>query len=471
MARFPVTSYKRVIQRRSVTQHGLGMMRVRAMGRKRMDRRLTVIHEQCAGVDIGKSKHYVAVDPASCEEPVRSFGTFTDELEQLSAWLKDCDVKVVAMESTGVYWIPLFEILDRAGFEVHLVNPRATKQVSGRKSDVLDCQWLWQLMSYGLLKGAFRPADAICELRAYVRQRARATQDRSRSVQHMQKALTEMNVQLDNVLSDIVGKTGLQILRAIVGGERDEERLAALRDRRVKADEATIARSLRGNWRDEHLFALEQALERYDLLQSQIDACETRIAQKLEYLQDKAIDTTGGTYSARRYRERALQRALHAMLGVDLTAIPTIGVETALVIASEIGPDLSRFPSPDHFCSWLALAPGTRISGDRRLGGPPVKRVNRAGQALRMAATTARHSQSFIGAAHRVRLQRLDHGRAIKATAHQLARLIYAMLTRGEDYVERGIEQFEDQRRDRQVRNLQRQAARLGATITFESAA
>ena len=439
------------------------------MGRKRIDRRLKIVHSHCAGIDIGKSKHYVAVDPDSCEDPVRSFGAFTDDLEQLAGWLKECGVEVVAMESTGVYWIPLFEVLDRAGFEVHLVNPRATKQVSGRKSDVLDCQWLWQLMSYGLLKGAFRPTDEVCELRAYVRQRARLTQGRSRSVQHIQKALTEMNVQLDNVLSDIVGKTGLQILRAIVAGERDGARLAALRDRRVKADEASIARSLRGNWRDEHLFALEQALQRYDMLQAQIEACESRIVRQLDHLADETIDTSSAAYDGRRLRERALQRSLHAMLGVDLTAIPTIGVETALVIASEVGPDLSRFPSQEHFCSWLTLAPGTRISGDKRLGGPPVKRVNRAGQALRVAASTARHSQSFIGAAHRARLQRLDHGRAIKATAHHLARLIYAMLTRGEAYVEQGIEEYEAQRHDRQMRNLRRQAARMGATITFDN--
>jgi transposase len=400
-----------------------------------------------------------------CDDPVRHFGAFTDELEALAQWLCECGVRVVAMESTEVYWIPLYEVLDRVGFEVHLVNPRATKQVSGRKSDVLDCQWLQQLMSYGLLKGAFRPPDEVCVLRSYVRQRSRLGQDAARCIQHMQKALSEMNVHLDTVLSDIMGKTGQQILRAIVNGERDGAVLAEYRDRRVKADVQTIARSLRGTWRDEHVFALTQALARYDFFQVQIQACDERIAVTLETLSPDERESEPLAAPARGVRERALQTALRRALGVDLTAIPTIGTETALTIAAEIGPDLSRFASREHFCSWLTLAPGTRISGDKKLRGKPVKRLNRAGQALRMAATSARNSQSFIGAAHRARLSRLDTPRAIKATAHQLARLIYAMLTRGEEYVDRGIEQFEQQKRERQLRSLHRKARQLGLSL------
>jgi transposase len=434
------------------------------MTRKRSNR-LEVIHPDCAGIDIGKSKHYVAVGAHCCDDPVRHFGAFTDELEALAQWLCECGVRVVAMESTGVYWIPLYEVLDRVGFEVHLVNPRATKQVSGRKSDVLDCQWLQQLMSYGLLKGAFRPPDEVCVLRSYVRQRSRLGQDAARCIQHMQKALSEMNVHLDTVLSDIMGKTGQQILRAIVNGERDGVVLAEYRDRRVKADVQTIARSLRGTWRDEHVFALTQALARYDFFQVQIQACDERIAVTLETLSPDERESEPLAAPARGVRERALQTALRRALGVDLTAIPTIGTETALTIAAEIGPDLSRFASREHFCSWLTLAPGTRISGDKKLMGKPVKRVNRAGQALRMAATSARNSQSFIGAAHRARLSRLDTPRAIKATAHQLARLIYAMLTRGEEYVDRGIEQFEQQKRERQLRSLHRKARQLGLSL------
>ena len=266
-----------------------------------------------------------------------------------------------------------------------------------------------------------------------------------------------------------MGKTGQAIVRAVVAGERDGTVLARLRDRRVKADEETIARSLQGNWREEHVFAVAQALERYDLLSGQIAQTEERIAATLSTLaQDAARAEQAHELHAaptRAARERGLQAALQAVLGVDLTAIPTIGVETALTIASEIGPDLSRFPTPEHFCSWLTLAPGTRISGGKSLKGSAAKRVNRAGQTLRLAASTARHNQTFIGACHRARLSRLDSARAIKATAHQLARLIYAMLTRGEEYVDKGMAHFETERRERQLRHLQRQARRFNLTL------
>ena len=296
---------------------------------------LAVVHRDSAGIDVGKRKHYVAVDPSRFDEPVRHFGTFTQDLEAMAEWLSSCGVREVAMESTGVYWIPVFEVLDRAGFEVHLVNPRATKQVSGRKSDVLDCQWIRQLMSYGLLRGAFRSPDALCPMRSYVRQRGQLIRDRSRAVQHMQKALTQMNVQLDNVLSDIMGKTGQLIVRAIVAGERDGAALAKFRDGRCKADETTIAASLRGNWRGEHLFALQQALARHDVLQGQIEACEARIDSELDG------QAPGGAANepspARRARESVVRERLHRMLGADLTAIPTVGVETALTVAAEVG--------------------------------------------------------------------------------------------------------------------------------------
>ena len=436
------------------------------MGRK-TTQRLTIIHPDCAGIDIGGKSHFVAVDPALSDEPVRSFGSFTDDIERMGEWLTQCGVTIVAMESTGVYWIPVYDVLERMGFEVHLVNPRATKQVSGRKSDVLDCQWLWQLMSYGLLKGAFRPADKVCELRAYVRQRSRSVSEQGRCVQHMQKALIEMNVQLANVLSDVTGKTGMQILRAIVAGERDGQRLAAYRDRRVKADEETIARSLQGTWRDEHVFALTQALARYDLCAEQIEQCEQQIIRVSELL---SLDAPRAPLGGRSHWEKQMRPLLHATLGVDLIAIACIGVETALVIASEIGSDLSRFPSSAHFCSWLHLAPGTRISGGKALPGRGPSPVNRVGQALRVAAPTARTSQSFIGASHRARLARLDKPRAIKATAHQLARLIYAMLTNGQEYVERGIDEFEDRRRHKSVAALNRRAKTLGFTLQENTA-
>lgn len=434
--------------------------------------RLKIVYPHSAGIDIGSGEHWAAVDPDRSPSPVRRFTSFSDDLQALGDWLEAAGVRQVAMEATGVYWIPLYEVLDARGFDVHLVNARATRQISGRKSDVLDCQWIQQLMAHGLLRSAFRPADAVCRLRSLVRQRAGKVQEQTRCVAHLQKALTQMNLQLDHVVSDLMGKTGLSILRAIVGGERDPHRLAQLRDRRLRADEATVARSLCGTWRPEHVFALTQALQHYDFLSQQIGACDTQIEAALSALPARAsapaVPTKRLQHGQRNpAQQAALHQALHAMLGVDLTAIPTIAVDTALVLASEIGPDLHRFPSSAHFCSWLNLAPPTRISGGKPLPGRAPHVVNRAGQALRQAAANARRSESFIGASHRARLARMDGCAAVKATAHQLARLIYALLTRGQAYVERGIAQFESQRRDRQLRALQRKAAKLGVGLVL----
>ena len=441
------------------------------MARKNRKRqRLKVVNPDCAGIDIGKDRHFVAVDPARSSEPVRAFDGFTRDLQAMAEWLSSCGVKTVAMESTSVYWIPVYEVLERAGFEVLLVPPRMTKQIAGRKSDVLDCQWIWQLLSYGLLRGAFRPGDAVCPLRSYVRQMKRLTEDRSRCVQHMQKALTEMNVRLDSVIADITGQTGMKILRAIVDGERDPQRLASFRHRRIKASEERIAASLEGTWREEHLFALEQAMQRYDFLDRQIEDCEARIAAQIDDLTpppDGPADDDASLETPRPgvgdpMTGKALTVALTDMMGVDLTAIPTIGPATALTIASEIGPDFSAFPSVQHFCSWLGVAPGTRISGGKSLPGRAHKAVNPVGQALRMAAMSARRSQTFIGARHRARLARKDAPVAITATARELACLIYTMVTRGEAYVEKGMEAYEKRRVDRTLANLRRKARTLG---------
>lgn len=442
------------------------------MTRKTKKQRLTIVHPRCAGIDIGSREHWVAVDPQCCEQGVRCFTTFTDDLQRLAEWLQSLGVEVVAMEATGVYWIALYEVLDARGFDVHLVNARATRQVSGRKSDVLDCQWIWQLMSHGLLKGAFRPADAVCSLRSYVRQRAAKVQEQSRCIAHMQKALTQMNIQLDNVVSNLMGKTGTAILRRIVAGERDPQQLAALRDNRLRANEATVARSLHGNWRDEHLFALAQALAHYDFLSEQISRCDRQISQALGALPALSEEPNSEPVKPLRSphrtaaQQKELHQALHIAMGVDLSAIPTLGIDTVLVVAGEIGPDLSRFPTEKHFCSWLSLAPPTHISGGKPLPGRKPKTFNRAGQALRQAAANARRSESYIGACHRARLARMDTVKAIKATAHQLARLIYAMLTKGQAYVEQGIEAFEARSRDRQLLALQRKASKFGLALT-----
>jgi len=441
------------------------------MGRKSRQR-LDIVYPDCAGIDVGSAEHWAAIDPQRGADSVRRFGSFTDELVALADWLAGHGVRQVAMEATGVYWIPIYEVLDARGFEVHLVNARATRQVSGRKSDVLDCQWIRQLMAHGLLRGAFRPSDGICRLRSLVRQRGTKVQEQTRCVAHMQKALTQMNVQLDQVLGDLMGKTGTAILRAIVAGERDPVRLASLRDRRVRADEATVARSLHGNWREEHLFALAQALEHYDFLTTQMQRCDAAIEMALEALPMRVeeyrapVKRLVSTHRGAK-QQSVLHRSLQGLFGVDLTAIPTISVDTALILAAEIGPDLSRFPSCSQFCSWLNVAPPTRISGGKHLPGSAPKRFNRAGQALRQAAANARRSDSFIGACHRARMARMDAAQAIKATAHQLARLLYAMLTQGQAYVERGIEAYEARTRERQIRAVLRKAAKLGIEVSM----
>ena len=440
------------------------------MTRKSKKQRLQIIHSNCAGIDIGSREHWVAVDPDKAKDPVRCFTSFTDSLNEMADWLESLSVQIVAMEATGVYWIPLYELLDRRGFDVQLVNSRSTRQVTGRKSDVLDCQWIWQLMSYGLLKGAFRPADSVCCLRVIVRQLATKVQDQSRCIEHMQKALTQMNIQLNNVVSNLMGKTGAAILRAIVAGERDPRQLALLRNNRLRADKETIARSLYGNWREEHIFALTQALEHYDFLSQQIEQCNRCIERQLVDLPKLADNPPQPVKELRnphrtKNQQIALHQTLYGVMGVDLTAIPTIGIDTVLILASEIGSDLSRFPDEANFCSWLNVAPPTCISGGKQLKGQKPRVFNRAGQALRQAALNARNSQSFIGASHRARLAKMDGASAIKATAHQLARLIYAMLTKGQPYVEKGIEAFESRTQQRQLRALQKKAQKLGLEL------
>jgi transposase len=371
------------------------------------------------------------------------------------------------MESTGVYWIPVFEILESRGLEVRLVNARHVKNVPGRKSDVLDCQWLQQLLMYGLLRGAFRPADRVCEWRSLSRQRARRVREQSRYVQHMQKALVQMNVQLGTVISDVAGSTGQKIVRAIVAGERDPQALAAYRDRRIKASEADIAASLQGNWRDEHLFELKQALQAFDFCAGQLQECDSEIQRVMRSLQQHE-----GTPEAGKKRSRNrnapkfdVRERLFSICGVDLTRIDGIDASTALVVLSEIGPDLSRFPTVKHFTSWLGLCPGTKISGGKTLGAASKRSVNRATQALKLAAAALRRSRSSLGAYYRRLCARMDKGKAVTAAAHKLARYIYWMLTRGQEYVDKGQQYYEERYRERVVRQLHKRAADLGMQL------
>ena len=317
---------------------------------------LTITHPNSAGIDIGSAAHFVAVPPDRDDEPVREFASFTVDLNAIADWLEACGVDTVAMESTGVYWIPLFELLESRGFTGLLVNARHVKNVSGRKSDVLDCQWLQQLMTYGLLRGAFRPTEQVCVLRALYRQRGMLLRSQGRHVQHMQKALTQMNIQLTNVLADVVGETGQKILRAIVAGERDGQVLGAMKNVRVRASVDEIAKSLQGNWRAEHLFALKQALGAFDFVGTQLAECDTEIELQLQRLQVHDGDPAKGKKRgrARNAPKFDLRTQLFRMCGVDLTRIDGVDVTTALAVVSEVGTDMSRFPTIKHFTSWLS---------------------------------------------------------------------------------------------------------------------
>lgn len=428
---------------------------------------ITLTHPNAAGIDIGSAAHFVAVPPDRDDEPVREFQSFTADLHRLADWLDACGVDSVAMESTGVYWIPLYELLESRGFTVLLVNARHVKNVSGRKSDVLDCQWLQQLMSFGLLHGAFRPAEQVCVLRSLTRQRTMLLRNQGRLVQHMQKALTQMNIQLANVISDVAGETGQRILRAIVAGERDGQALAQLRNARIRASEDEIAKSLQGSWRAEHLFALKQALDAFDFCGTQLAECDAQIQAQLQALHVREDAPAAGKKRgrARNAPKFDLRTQLFQMCGVDLTRIDGIDVTTALVVVSEVGADMGKFPSDKHFASWLGLCPGTKITGGKVMSGKTKRCANRAAQALRLAAAALRSSQSALGAYYRRLCARMDKPKAVTAAAHKLARLIYAMLTHGQEYTDQGQDYFEERYRQRVLHNLAQKAKAMGMQL------
>lgn len=430
-----------------------------------------VLHRRACGIDIGAASHWVSV-PQDCDpQPVREFGCYTPDLVAMVMWLKQCQIETVAMESTGVYWIPVFEILEAQGFEVILVNAHSVKSVPGRKSDVLDCQWLRQLHSYGLLSGSFRPDDQICVLRSYIRQRDTLIADAARHVQRMQKALTQMNVQLHQVLSDLTGLSGLRILKAIVDGERDPHKLAALKHERVRKSEAEIAAALSGNYRTEHLFVLAQELALYESYQQQIAACDTQIETYLNQLptqaaQDSLLPPTPTRKRPQNQPSFDLKHHLHRISGVDFTAIDGMGVLTVQTILSEIGLDASRFKSAKQFASWLGLSPGTNISGGKRKSAKTRPGSSRAANAFRLAAMAAGKSDSAIGAFFRRLKTRLGAPKAITATAHKLARVFYCMWVTRQSYHDVGAEPYERQFQQRKLKYLQKQAAALGFDLT-----
>ncbi|KRC28198.1 IS110 family transposase [Acidovorax sp. Root217] len=428
---------------------------------------ISLTHPNAAGIDIGSAAHFVAVPPDRDDEPVREFASFTTDLHRLADWLDACGVDTVAMESTGVYWIPLYELLESRSFSVLLVNARHVKNVSGRKSDVLDCQWLQQLMSFGLLRGAFRPAEQVCVLRSLSRQRTMLLRSQGRFVQHMQKALTQMNIQLANVISDVAGETGQKILRAIVAGERDGQALAQLKNARIRASKDEIAKSLQGSWRAEHLFALKQALDAFDFCGTQLAECDAQVQAQLQALHVREDAPAKGKKRGRSRNAPKfdLRTQLFQMCGVDLTRIDGIDVTTALVVVSEVGADMGKFPSDKHFASWLGLCPGTKITGGKVMSGKTKRCANRAAQALRLAAAALRSSQSALGAYYRRMCARMDKPKAVTAAAHKLARLIYAMLTHGQEYTDRGQDYFEERYRQRVLHNLAQKAKAMGMQL------
>jgi transposase len=438
--------------------------------RKSPFRGLSRMQPNAAGIDVGSAVHYVAVPEERAEESVRHFGCYTTDLQALAGWLQECGVETVAMESTGVYWVPLFQILERAGLEVKLVDARHVSNVPGKETDVDDARWLQQLHSYGLLRGCFRPPDEVAVLRSYWRQRAAHVETGARAIHLMQKALEQMNLQLHKAISDISGVTGMKILRAIVAGERDPRVLARHRDRKIKCSEAELEAALTGDWREEHLFALGQALAQYDFAHQQLAECDAQIQARLGEVASQADPASMPPYVKKKRRKNQphfeLREELYRVTGVDLCRIDGIEAMTAYTVLTESGFRIGEdFVTEKHYASWLGLCPHNRITGGKVRSRHTRKVCNRAAAALRVAAQSLERSQSALGAFYR--RMKAKHGapKAVTATAHKLACLIYRMLRFGMDYVDQGERAYAAQQDERQFRSLQRQAARRGYTL------
>ena len=439
--------------------------------RSRQRREMSPVHPNAAAIDVGATMHVAAVGPGHDAEPVRTFKTFTEDLHRLADWFAHCGVRTVVMESTGVYWIPVYEILEQRGFEVILVNARDARHVPGRKTDVSDAAWLQRLHEYGLLRGSFRPQGEIAALRAYLRQRERLLDDAAAHIQHMQKALTQMNLQIHHVVADITGVTGMRIIRAIVAGERDPDRLAACRDRRCHASIETVRQALVGNDREEHVFALAQAVELYDVYQAKVAACDARIEAVLERLRPARAKPIGPLPAARHNTRQpnapafAVREALYAVLGIDLTQIHGLGPYLALKLIGECGTDLSAWPSSKHFTSWLCLAPSNKISGGKVLSSRTRRSSSRVAALLRLAAVTVGRTETALGAFYRRLSARVGKAKAVTATARKIAVLFYNALRHGVDYADPGASFYEERYRRRVLGNLQRRAKSLGYVL------
>lgn len=436
---------------------------------------LEIVHPNAGGIDVGNRSHFVAVPPDRSAEAVREFGCWTADLVAMAEWLRECRVDTVAMQSTGVYSIPLYDILSRHGIRVTLVNAEHSRNLPGRKSDVQECQWLMKLHTYGLLRDSFHLEERMEKVRTIWRLRDGHVKEASEAIQHMQKALTKMNVQLANVLSDISGVSGQAIIEAILKGERDPWRLADLRHERVQASREEVARSLEGNWREDVLFELQQAVDAYHFAQRQMRECDARLEQYLGVLETrkageaalKEESASGQRRGKRKPRGNApafdLKTELTRVAGGDLTTIDGIDVMTAQTILAEVGPDLSAFPDEHQFASWLGLTPNKNITGGKVIGRAHRKVKNRVAQALRMAASTLRNSRSYLGARYRALCRNFAvRAEAVKAMAHYLARLVYRLLTYGQEWVDKGAERYEQKQEESELARLTSKAAQRG---------
>jgi transposase len=429
---------------------------------------LPVIELNAAGIDIGATEIFVAVPADRAAEPVRCFPTFTVDLERLADWLQQCQIRTVAMESTGVYWIPLFQILEKRSFEVRLVNAHHVKNVPGRKTDVEDCQWIQHLHSVGLLRGSFRPNDEICAMRSLWRHRDSLIQMATLHLQHMQKALDQMNLQIHHVISDLAGTNGLAIMDAILAGERDPHKLAQLRNRHIQASEETIMKSLVGDYREEHMFTLRQSLKSYRHYQELILEVDLQVKQMMQRLPSKTVadhmPPKGGKTRRTPWRNEPpqLRNDLYRAFGVDLTEVPGINSLTAQMLLTEIGPNLSRFPTAAAFCSWLRLCPNPKISGGQVLSSRTQPTKNRAALALRMATQGLHRSDTFLGDYFRRMKARMGAPKAMTAVAHKLARIVYHMVTTQQEYDATVFQQQERRRRLQKSARLYAQARELG---------
>ena len=443
---------------------------------RRSSGQLSTIHPNAAGIDIGSRFHVVAVPRERDERPVRTFQTFSGDLHQLADWLHAVGITTVAMESTGVYWIPAFEVLEAHGFEVLLVNARHVKNVPGRKTDVTDAQWLQQLHQHGLLRGSFRPRDGVVRLRAYLRHRERLVDYAASHIQHMQKALMQMNVQLHHVVTDITGVTGMRIIRAIVSGNQRPEQLAEFRDVRCSASKETIREALTGNYRPEHVFALRHALELYDVHQAKIAECDVEIAAVLRTLNQERPTPEEPLPSVRHAKGRNEPKfdarpALYTLLGADLTQIHGFGPYTVLRLVAECGDDMRKWPTAKNFTSWLTLAPGNKISGGRLLSSKTRRSASRAAALLRIAAVNIGRTQTALGAFYRRLAARIGKAKAVTATARKLAILFYRALRFGMTYADPGASYYEERHRQRVIHNLHRRARELGFSLVANAAA